>query len=294
MNRVALGLAALATTGVVAGCGSSSSGGSTPTPSGTAAVASLSKIPGCSPSTMKTVQAGDLTIGVDNPVYPPWFSDTNNPLNGKGFESAVDVAIAKELGYTSANTKSTHVPFARAIGPAARNFDFDLDEFSITKARENRVDFSSPYYDVNEAIVAMKGTKGAQAKTLADVQALHLGAQLGSTDADAITNVIKPANHSLFQTNALAVQALKNGQIDGLVVDLPTAFYITSAQVNGSTIVGQLPAGANPEQFGALLAKDSPLTSCISKAVDALKSSGELAKIQDKWLAKEADAPVLQ
>jgi polar amino acid transport system substrate-binding protein len=240
------------------------------------------------------VSSGSITIGVDQPVYPPWFNDNSSPIDGNGFESAVDLAIAKELGYTTSQIKVKRVTFTQAIGPAARDFDYDLDEFTINAGREKAVDFSTPYYDVAEAIVALKGSKAASVTTLAGLKALKLGAQSGSTDQQTISNVIKPAGTAFFQSNALAVQALKNGQIDGLVVDLPTAFYITSAQVKGSVIVGQLAPGANPEQFGALLAKDSPLTTCVSKAVHALQSSGELAQIQDKWLAQEGDAPVLQ
>jgi polar amino acid transport system substrate-binding protein len=240
------------------------------------------------------VSSGNITIGVDQPVYPPWFNHNKTPIDGNGFESAVDLAIAKKLGYTPDQIKVKRITFTQAIGPAARDFDYDLDEFSITAARKKAVDFSAPYYDVNEAIVAMKGSKAASVTTFAGLKSLKLGAQTGTTDQQAISDVIKPSSHAFYGTNSLAVQALKNGQIDGLVVDLPTAFYITSAQVSGSTIVGQLPAGANPEQFGALLAKDSPLTSCVSKAINALKSSGALAKIQSKWLAREANAPVLQ
>jgi polar amino acid transport system substrate-binding protein len=299
-------MAALAATGLVlAGCGASSSGSgpasapSSAAPSAAASSAAASTgpaalVPGCTPSTLKTVSSGNITIGVDQPVYPPWFNHNKTPIDGNGFESAVDLAIAKELGYTPAQIKVKRITFTQAIGPGARNFDFDLDEFSITAARQKAVDFSAPYYDVAEAIVAMKGTKGASVTTFAGLKSLKLGAQLGTTDADAINNVIKPSSHAFYGSNGLAVQALKNGQIDGLVVDLPTAFYITSAQVSGSTIVGQLPVSAHPEQFGALLAKDSPLTSCVSKAVTALKASGQLAKIQTKWLAKEGNAPVLR
>jgi polar amino acid transport system substrate-binding protein len=294
-------MAALAASSLVlAGCGASSSGSgapSTPAPpaasSAAASTGPAALVAGCPPSTLKTVSSGNITIGVDQPVYPPWFNHNKTPIDGNGFESAVDLAIAKELGYTPAQTKVKRITFTQAIGPAARDFDFDLDEFSITAAREKAVDFSAPYYDVAEAVVAMKGSKGASVTTLAGLKALKLGAQLGTTDADAINNVIKPSSHAFYSSNALAVQALKNGQIDGLVVDLPTAFYITSAQVSGSTIAGQLAPTAHPEQFGALLAKDSPLTSCVSKAVTALKASGALAKIQTKWLAKEANAPVL-
>jgi polar amino acid transport system substrate-binding protein len=299
VNRVALLVAAVAaTTAGVAGCGSSSSGGSapavSPTSSSTTAAAAAALIPGCTPSTLKTVTPGTLTIGADKPVYPPWFVN-NDPSNGKGFEGAVDLAIAKELGYTPSQIKINRVTFDQAITPTPKNFDFDLDEFSITPARQKAVDFSAPYYDVSEGIIAMKGTKGAAVTNLAGLKALKLGAQIGTTNETTITNVIKPSQSpGIYNTNALAIQALKNGQIDALVVDLPTAFYITSAQVTGSTIVGQLPPTGKPEQFGALLDKGSPLTSCVSKAVEALKANGQLAKIQDKWLAKEGNAPVLQ
>jgi polar amino acid transport system substrate-binding protein len=293
MKRVAVSLAALVTAGAaVAGCGSSSSGGNAATTP--AASNAAGAIEGCTPDTLQTVSPGTITIGVDQPVFPPWFNDNKHPVSGDGFESAIDLAVAKKLGYSEDQIKVKRVSFTQAIGPAARNFDFDLDEFSITKARQKAVDFSTPYYDVAEAVVAMKGTKGAAVTDLAGLRELKLGAQSGSTNQQTISNVIKPADSAFYGGNGLAVQALKNGQIDGLVVDLPTAFYITAAQVKGSVIVGQLPPGPEPEQFGALLAKDSPLTSCVSKAIEALKADGTLAAIEDKWLAKEADAPVLE
>jgi polar amino acid transport system substrate-binding protein len=293
VKRVAVSVAALVTAGIaVAGCGSSSSGGS---PSSANQGAAATAIAGaCSPGTLKTVDPGNITIGVDQPVYPPWFNDNKTPVDGNGYESAVDLAIAKRLGYSADQIKVKRISFTQAIGPAARSFDFDLDEFSITQARQKAVDFSAPYYDVAEAVVAMKGSTAASVTSLAALTSLKLGAQSGSTNQQTISQVIRPAKSAFFGSNALAVQALKNGQIDGLVVDLPTAFYITAAQVKGSVIVGQLAPGANPEQFGALLAKDSPLTSCVSKAVLALEDDGTLAAIEDKWLAKEADAPVLQ
>jgi polar amino acid transport system substrate-binding protein len=298
VNRLGIGLAALAAIGVaVSGCGSSSSGGSAPassSPVSPTTTAAPAAIPGCSPSTLHTISPGVLTIGADKPVYPPWFIN-NDPTSGKGFEGAVDLAIAKELGYSPSQIKVTRVTFDQAITPAPKSFDYDLDEFSITPARKKAVDFSAPYYNVSEGIIAMKGSKAASVTTLAGLRALKLGAQIGTTNETTITNVIKPTQSpGIYNTNAVAIQALKNGQIDALVVDLPTAFYITSAQVPGSVIVGQLPPTGTPEQFGALLDKNSPLTSCVSKAINALKANGTLAKIQDKWLAQVAKAPVLQ
>jgi polar amino acid transport system substrate-binding protein len=296
VNRVAMGLAALAATSIaVTGCGSSSSGGA-PNPGSTLGGGSSSTIPGCDPKSMQTVSSGKITIGVDQPVFPPWFNDNKTPIDGNGFESAVDLAIAKTLGYTPSQIAIKRVTFNQAIGPAARNFDYDLDEFSITPARMKAVDFSAPYYDVNQAIVALKGSKAAGITSLAGLSGLKLGAQIGTTSQTAISDDIKPsASPGIYNSNSLAIQALKNGQIDALVVDLPTAFYITAVQVQNGVIVGQLAnTGGKPEQFGALLQKGSPLTSCVSKAIESLRSSGELAKIQNKWLAQVAKAPVLQ
>jgi polar amino acid transport system substrate-binding protein len=298
VNRVVVGIAALAASSMaLAACGSStsSSGPPTVTPTTSSPAAAAGLVPGCTPTTLKTVKPNTLTIGADKPVYPPWFLG-NDPSNGKGFEGAVDFAIAKELGYTQSQVAIDRVTFDQAITPAPKSFDFDLDEFSITAAREKAVDFSAPYYTVNEAVVAMKGSKGAAVTTLAGLKTLKLGAQIGTTNETTITNVIKPSKSpGIYNTNAVAIQALKNGQIDGLVLDLPTAFYVTTAQVTGSVIVGQLAAtGSAPEQFGALLNKNSPLTSCVSKAINALKANGTLAKIQQKWLAQVAKAPVLQ
>jgi polar amino acid transport system substrate-binding protein len=244
---------------------------------------------------MHTKTAGVLTLGADKPVYPPWYV-ANDPTNGKGFEDAVSYAIANELGYATSDVKWTRVTFNQAIPPAAKPFDFDLDEFSITVPRMKAVDFSAPYYTVHQAIVALAGTPAASVTTLAGLKTLKLGAQLGSTSALAIANQIKPSQQpGTFTSNALAVQALRNGQINALVVDLPTAFYITSAQVKNSVIVGQLAsATGHPEQFGALLDKGSPITSCVSRAIEALSKNGTLAKIQDKWLAQVGKAPVLQ
>jgi polar amino acid transport system substrate-binding protein len=296
VKRVAIVLAAVATaTTGVAACGSSSSGGSGATTTPTTTTSTTSLIAGCNPSTMHTLKSGVLTLGADKPVYPPWYSN-NDPTNGKGYEDAVAYAIAKELGYGPSQVKWTRITFDQAITPAPKNFDYDLDEFSITPEREKVVDFSAPYYNVAQAVVAMKGTKAASVTTLQGLRALKLAAQIGSTSEIAINNVVKPSQSpAIYNNNATALQALKNGQVDGVVVDLPTAFYITSAQIPGSVIAGQLPAaGGKQEQFGALLNKNSPITACVSKAVNALRANGKLAQIQDKWLAQVGKAPVLQ
>lgn len=271
------------------GAASSSSGASSAPGSATALPAA------CTPDKMQTKKAGTLTIATDQPVYEPWFVD-NKPENGKGFEGAVAYAVAKELGYATGQVSWVRAHFDAVISPAPKNFDFDINEFSITPDRAKVVDFSSGYYDVTQAIVTVKGSKIATASSVADLKAAHLGAQIGTTSLDAINDQIKPAQQpAVFQTNDAAVQALQNGQIDGIVTDLPTAFYMSSAQVKNGVLVGQLPQppGQRPEQFGLLLEKGSSITSCVSAAVDALRADGTLSKLADQWLTK-AGAPVLK
>ncbi|WP_117213882.1 ABC transporter substrate-binding protein [Allorhizocola rhizosphaerae] len=249
----------------------------------------------CTPATMPTLAAGKLTIGTDEPAYPPWFVD-NKPDNGQGFESAVAYAVAEKLGYAKDQVIWTRVTFNNAIAPGRKPFDIDINQFSITEERKNAVDFSEPYYDVAQTVITVKGSKIAGAKSLADLRAAKLGAQVGSTSFRAISEVIKPASQpAVFNNNDDAKQALQSGTVDGIVVDLPTAFYMTSAELDNGVIVGQVPqpAGAQPEQFGIVLDKGSPITPCVSKAVAGLRADGTLAKLQSAWLAGVSGATVL-
>ena len=276
------------------GAGSTSAAGTgsgAVTASGTATTKAAAA--SCTPATLKTHKPGIFTFGSDQPVYEPWYVK-NDPTNGQGFESAVAYATAAQLGYTKAQVKWTRVTFNAVIAPGPKSFDADLDEVSITATRKKSLDFSSGYYDVTQAVIAIKGTKAASVHTVAGLRGLKLGAQVGTTSYTAITTVIRPTKApSVFNSNDDAKAALKNGQIQALVVDLPTAFYITSAQLDNGVIVGQLPNGtAAPEQFGLVLDKGSPLTSCVTRAVNALRKKGTLAKLADKWLSQQG-APKL-
>jgi polar amino acid transport system substrate-binding protein len=250
-----------------------------------------------------TVTDGQLTIGTDNPAYPPWFAGgsksswkINDPSTGKGYESAVAYAIAKKLGYSKAQVKWTYVPFNKAFAPGAKAFDFDINQISITPARAKVVSFSSSYYDVNQALVVNKGTKIASARSIKGLGSFKLGAQLGTTSYTYIKNRIKPSQQpAVFNSNAAAVIALKNKQIDGLMVDLPTAFYVTAVQVPNSKILGQFEnKGGVTDRFGVVLAKGNPLTGCVNKALSSLRTSGMLKRLQQLWLAKATGAPVLK
>jgi polar amino acid transport system substrate-binding protein len=232
-------------------------------------------------------------IGTDNPAYEPWFSD-NKPSNGKGFESAVAYQVAERLGYPAASVTWTQVPFNNAIAPGPKAYDMDINQFSVTAERKQAVDFSSPYYLVRQTVITIKGSKIDGAKTIAELKDAKLGAQVGTTSYQAINDLIKPTTKpQVFNSNDDAKKALQNGTIDGLVVDLPTGFYMTAAELDGGLIVGQLPQVGVPEQFGIVLDKDSPLTRCVSKAVDQLRQDGTLAVLEKTWLAGTGGAPEL-
>ena len=244
----------------------------------------------CTKDSLPTLTKGSITFGTDQPAYPPWFVD-DDPANGKGFESAVAYAVAGKLGYAAEDVAWVRVPFNSAIAPGPKTFDANLNEFSITDERKQAVDFSSPYFNVTQAVVAVKSSKAAGVTTLDGLTGLKLGAQVGSTSYTA-AQAIDPGV-AVFNNNDDAKAALSNGQIDALVLDLPTAFQVQSELADG-VIVGQLPAGTEKaEQFGIVLDKGSPLTACVSKAVDDLGSDGELFKLQKVWLTGAGNAPVL-
>jgi polar amino acid transport system substrate-binding protein len=244
----------------------------------------------CTKDSLATLAKGTITFGTDQPAYPPWFID-DDPANGKGFESAVAYAVADKLGYAKDDVKWVRVPFNAAIAPGPKTFDANLNEFSITDERKQAVDFSVPYFNVTQAVVAVKSSPAAQVKTLDGLKGLKLGAQVGTTSYTA-AKAIDP-NVAVFNNNDDAKAALSNGQIDGLVLDLPTAFAV-QAELTDGVIVGQLPAAdEKSEQFGIVLDKGSPLTACVSKAVDELGDNGELFKLQQEWLTGAGNAPVL-
>jgi polar amino acid transport system substrate-binding protein len=249
----------------------------------------------CEKGELATRTSGELTIATDEPAYEPWFKD-GKPANGKGFESAVAYAVADRLGYAKDKVVWQTVPFNKAFAPGEKTFDFDINQVSVSEERKKAVDFSSGYYDVRQAVVALKGSKAAKAKSIAELKGVKLGAQVGTTSLDYIDDLVRPTQAAaVYGKNDQAKSALKNGQVDAIVVDLPTAFYITGAEVTDATIVGQFEQqGGTPEQFGLVLDKGSALTSCVSRAVDSLRDDGTLAKIEQQWLSDAVDAPVLK
>ena len=267
-----------------------------------AQTAAPAAIPGCAPSALHLRTSGTLTIGTDNPAYPPWWGGAqkkpwkiSNPYSGKGYESAVSYAIAQQLGFKRGKVAWTYVPFSQSYRPGKKKFDFYLAQVSYTKDRAKVVDFSNAYYFVNQALVARKGTAIAKAKSIRALRSYKLGAQLGTTSYQYIVDFIKPMTKPLvYSSNDLAVQALKSGQIDGIVVDLPTAFYVTAVQVPDGTIVGQFPNRGGREHFGLVFEKGNPLRTCVNKALNRLWANGTIKSLQHVWLAKVAGAPELK
>lgn len=248
----------------------------------------------CATDQLALRESGTLTIGTDTPAYPPWFKG-NDPTNGKGYESAIAYAVAEELGFAEDEVTWVKVPFNTSYKPGAKDFDFDINQISITPARAKVVDFSDGYYTAAQAVIALQGTPAASASSLSDLQKLKLGAQTGTTSLTAIRDVVKPTQEPLvFDDTNAAKQALNNGQADAIVTDLPTAFYITAVEITKGTIVGQFASTGTPEQFGMLFEKGSTLVPCVDSALATLRRNGRLAAIEKRWLSDVVDVPVLK
>ncbi|MDO7881449.1 transporter substrate-binding domain-containing protein [Antiquaquibacter soli] len=241
------------------------------------------------------VTEGKLTIGTGEPAYYPWVLD-DAPESGEGFEAAVAYAVAEELGFAAEDVVWVRTTFDEAIAPGPKDFDFNLQQFSITEERKANVDFSSPYYETTQAIITVDGSAAAGATSIDDLKGLLIGAATGTTSFATIESVIAPtAGAQAFSTNDDAKLALESGQVDAIVVDLPTAFYLTGVELTGGLIIGQFPLeDGTGDQFGLVLPKDSPLTGAVTDAVDALRDNGTLADIEAEWLSNAVAVPVLQ
>ena len=251
----------------------------------------------CAPSGPASdyVTDGKLTIGTGEPAYYPWVLE-DAPESGEGFEAAVAYAVAEELGFAAEDVVWVRTTFDEAIAPGPKNFDFNLQQFSITEERAANVDFSSPYYETTQAIITVGGSAAAEATSIADLKGLLIGAATGTTSFRSIESQIAPtAGAQAFNTNDDAKLALESGTIDALVVDLPTAFYLTGVELEDGVILGQLPLeDGTGDLFGLVLPKDSPLTASVTDAVDAIRENGKLAGLESKWLSDSVSVPILK
>lgn len=257
----------------------------------------------CASENLAVVTPGTLTIGTDNPAYPPYFLENadgattdpwelGDPTNATGFESAVAYAIADQLGFGRDAVTWVVVPFVNAFAPGPKDFDIDLNQISFKPERAETVDLSDGYYFGNQSLVVLKSSPLASVTSIAALKDFTFGAQVGTTSYDAIVELIQPTKDiQVYDSNDAAIQALGQGTIDGVVVDLPTADFITNVQLDDSTIVGQF-EGGTPEYFSAVLAKDSPLTACVNAAISALKDDGTLDALASQFLPFQDTVPV--
>jgi len=304
MPRKLLFIALAAFALAASACGSSSGSSSGSTPSGSTATDP------CAVGSLQTLASGTLTIGTDNPAYYPYFSGgpghdwkgqyNNDPYTGKGFEDAVAYEVASRLGFDASQVQWVVAPFSQTYKPGPTNYDFAIEQISYSAKRAQAVDFSESYYDVNQAVVGVKGSPITRATSIADLKAYSLAAPIGTTSYDFIVNTIQP-NSEAGAYNSLSdtVAALNAGQVDGIVVDLPTALYLADPfvqEVKGGVVVGQFATASTGEYFGMTFAKGSSLVACVNQALDAMKSDGTLAQITTTWLSQKTnvgEVPVL-
>jgi polar amino acid transport system substrate-binding protein len=287
MRRMVIGATvALAVSGLAA-CGSSSpSGGSGTSASGATTSCTYSGVQS------ELYQQGVLTVATDKPVYSPWF-ENNTPANGKGYESAVAYAVAKQLGFKASQVHWAYEPFNDSYAPGPKKFDFDINEISYTAARAQAVSFSDSYYDVQQALVALKGSPITKKHTPADLKTYVYGDQIGTTSLQFITGMIQPtAQPKVYQTLNVVKDVLQTHQIDAFVMDTPTAQYIAGYQVPGAVMVAQFPSTG--EHYGLLFSKGNPLVSCVNKALSTLKANGTLAALQKQYLQVYLTVPTIQ
>jgi polar amino acid transport system substrate-binding protein len=285
MRRIMPAVAAVAICAGIVACGSSSS-----SPSSSAGGAAAS----CSNAAIQKdlYKKGQLTVATDKPAYPPWF-ENNNPSNGKGFESAVAYAIAKQLGFKTSQVQWAYEPFDASYSPGPKKFDFDINEISYTAQRATAVTFSASYYDVNQALVAVKSSPIVAKHTPAELKSYIYGDQVGTTSLAFITSQIQPTSQpKVFQTLNDVKSALQTRQIAAFVTDTPTAQYITSSEIPGTQMVAQFPSTG--EHYGLLFSLGNPLVTCVNKAIAALKSNGTLQALQKRYLQIYLSVPTIK
>jgi polar amino acid transport system substrate-binding protein len=282
-----------------AGCGGDNGGGA-------AAPTTTAETDACAKDQLQLKEPGTLTVGTDNPAFSPWFEggtaegsdwEFNDPTNGEGFESAVAYAVAEKLGFQKGDVNWVVVPFNQSFRPGEKSFDFDINQISVTDERDRAVDFSDSYYDVNQALVARLGTPVADATSVADLKGSRLGAQVGTTSLTFIQEQIQPDQEPrVYDTSNDVVSAFNGKRIDGIVVDLPTAFFLVdSEEVKNGKVVGQFPAAeGEQEHFGMLFEEGNPLRDCVDRALTELRDEGTLEEIQQQWLSEKRSVPVLE
>jgi polar amino acid transport system substrate-binding protein len=256
---------------------------------------------GCAKANLNLVEEGELSLATDNPAFPQWWGgapkrpwEVSNPASGRGYESGVAYAVARQLGFAKGQVTWRAVPFNNSFRPGDKPFDFYMAQVSFAPERARNVSFSNSYYFVNQAVVANAGTAISRVRTVAGLRPYKLGAQVGTTSYSYITRFIRPSQSpAVYDSNSDAIAALNAGQLDGIVVDLPTAFFVVAVELDDGTIVGKLPQRGPRERFGMVFEKGNPLVRCVNRALNRLWANGTIKALQRRYLA-QAGAPDLR
>ena len=264
---------------LLAGCGQQGSGGSAQGGSGTKQSCDIKNPP--------LFKKGVLTVATDRPAYPPWFE--GSPEHYSGFEGEVANAVAKRM-----DLPITWIvePFNKSYAPGAKDYDFDINEITITPERERAVDFSEGYFDDAQGVLTLKDSPFADAKTISDLKDAKFGAQVGTTSLEFINQIVKPNEEpKVYDTTNDAKSALESGQIDAMVTDLVTTVYLRDFEIKNSVVVGQYPKN---EQFGMLFQQGNPLVGCVNHVLGEMKEDGTLQKLKEKYLQQYLSVPTLK
>ncbi len=250
----------------------------------------------CEVADLNLITAGTLTVATGEPAFPPWVGDDDNfdsPESGTGYEASLVYALAAEMGFAESDVVWIRTAFNEAVAPGAKDFDFNIQQYSINDARDEVVDFSDPYYTTRQALVTFADSEYAAAGSSADLSGAQLGAAIGTTSLDFIEDEIQPdSDASVYDDNSALTAAMTAGQIDGLVVDLPTAYFLTAVQLDGAVIAGQFSsAAAEPDNFGMLFADGNSLRDCVNRALKTLDDDGSRQALEDKWLTQDGGVP---
>ncbi|MGH3145545.1 MAG: ABC transporter substrate-binding protein [Rubrobacter sp.] len=265
---------------LVAGCGGSSAGGGS---SGSGGSSDQS----CDLENPPLFEDGALTVATDKPAYPPWFK--GDPQDYSGYEGDVAAEVAQRMDLP---IKWVVEPFNKSYAPGAKDYDFDINQITITKERERAVDFSEGYFDNAQGVLVLEDSPVADARSISDLEDARLGAQVGTTSLDFINETVKPAQEpKVYDTTNDAKSALESGQIDAIVTDLVTTVYLRDFEIDGTTVVGQYPRN---EQFGMLFEEGNPLVGCVDQVLGEMQSDGTLKKLQREHLQQYLDVPTLK
>jgi polar amino acid transport system substrate-binding protein len=250
----------------------------------------------CDP--LPTVQEGVLTVATGETVFPPWMGagedDFDDPTTGTGYEGALVFALAEELGFTPDQIEWVRTGFEEVIAPGDKDWDFNIQQYSITEDRDEVVDFSDGYYEVDQAIIGRADGPAASATSIADLQGLRIGAAIGTTSLDYAESAIAPEEQvQVYDDNAAAKAAFDANQVDAIVFDLPTAYYITAVEITDASIIGVLPSSGDPDELGMLFEEGNPLVECVNAALATLRDDGTLEALEDEWLRQGGDIPTL-